>query len=237
VKYDFIACIRPDIVTHKSLPRTHCWHNLRLDVIWDGDVQFFGERNQFYFGGALCQGTNTFVDAARNADSVSAFLNVIPRELAENFMRGIVRPCDSRIPKVAHTGANLAIDGDPVLKTVFGDEFGGGCGRGNARWRWDECRLLIEAQVMNESLGRIQVRSHTAPAQCRNPEADVCADALVQLTGQGVRKRTPCKQDERRYDRQQHTKFAHTLRSCEDGAVRSEAKHETNDAYGGKRIR
>ena len=190
VKYDFIARVRPDIVTHESLPRTHCWHNLRRDVIWDGDVQFFGgERNQFYFGDALREGTNTFVDTARNADSVSAFLNVIPRELADDFMRGIAHAYNSCIPEVAHTGANLAIEGDRVLKTVFGDEFAGGCGRGNVRWRWDECRLLIQAQVMNTSLGRIQVRSHTALARCRNPEeADVmCADAFVQLTGKALK--------------------------------------------------
>ena len=188
-KYDFIVRTRPDIVTHESLPRTHCWHNLRRDVIWDGDVQFFGgERNQFYFGDALREGTNMYVDSARNADSVSAFLNVIPRELAEDFMRGIARAYDSCILEVAHTGANLAIDGDRVLKTVFGDEFAGGCGRGNARWRWDECRLLIQTQVMNASLGRIQVRSHTALARCRNPEADdvLCADAFVQLTGKAL---------------------------------------------------
>ena len=189
VKYDFIVRIRPDIVIHESLPRTHCWHNLRRDVIWDGDVQFFGgERNQFYFGDALREGTNRFVDTARNADSVSAFLNVIPRELAGDFMRGIARAYESCIPEVAHTDANLAIDGDRVLKKVFGDLFAGGCGRGNVRWRWDECRLLIQAQMMNASLGRIQVRSHTALARCRNLAADfACADAFIQLTGKALK--------------------------------------------------
>ena len=189
LRYDFIIRTRPDIVTHVALPRTECWRNLRRDIIWDGDVQFFGgERSEFRFGNILREGTNTFVDYAQNADSVSAFVNVIPRELAESFMRGIAKAYDACIPEVAHSGDNIAIGGEHVLKAFYGDAFTGGCGKGNARWRWDECRLLIQTQLMNVSLGRLQVESHTALARCRNTEVDaLCADVFVQLTGESLK--------------------------------------------------
>ena len=44
-----------------------------------------------------------------------------------------------------------------------------------------------------------------------------------------------CEQDETRREKQQYAGFSRALRSCEDGAVRSEAKRETNDEYWGKR--
>ena len=128
------------------------------------------------------------MDCAQNADSVSAFLNVIPRELAESLMCGIAKAFDACIPKIAHHGDDVAIGGEHVLKALYGDAFTGGCGKGNARWRWDECRLLIQTQLMNVSLGRLQVGSHTALARCRNTEVDaLCADVFVQLTGESLK--------------------------------------------------
>ena len=44
-----------------------------------------------------------------------------------------------------------------------------------------------------------------------------------------------CEQGETRREKQQRADFSRALRSCEDGAVRSEAKRETNDEYWGKR--
>lgn len=189
LRYDFIIRTRPDIVMHESLPRTNCWLNLRRDVVWDGDVQFFGgEPTQFFFGNALREGTNTFVDRAQNADSVSAFLNVIPREIGETFMRGIAGAYQKCIPEIGHTASNLAIRGEDVLKKIYGESFAGGCGKGNARWRWDECRLLIQTQLMNVSLGRVQARRHTALARCRHGDVDApCADVFVQLTGEPLK--------------------------------------------------
>ena len=51
-----------------------------------------------------------------------------------------------------------------------------------------------------------------------------------------LRQRTPRKKGERRRGKQQHTKFAHALRSCEPRSARSEERHETNDEYWGKNI-
>ena len=185
ITYDFVIRTRPDVVLHTSLPPSRCWYKLRRDVIWDGDVQFFGgDRIQYHFGNIIREGTSTFIDAAQNADSVSAFLNIIPRKIADDFMRGIAAAYDECIPEVAHTAANLAIGGDELLKSLYGANFAGGCGKGNERWRWDECRILIQAQIMNVSLGRVQERFHTALARCRNGEVDLmCTDAFVQLTG------------------------------------------------------
>ena len=45
----------------------------------------------------------------------------------------------------------------------------------------------------------------------------------------------PCEQGQTRREKQQRADFSRALRSCEDGAVRSEAKRETNDEYWGKR--
>jgi hypothetical protein len=45
----------------------------------------------------------------------------------------------------------------------------------------------------------------------------------------------PCEQGQTRREKQQRADFSRALRSCEDGAVRSEAKRETNDEYCGKR--
>ena len=45
----------------------------------------------------------------------------------------------------------------------------------------------------------------------------------------------PCEQGETRREKQQRADFSRALRSCEDGAVRSEAKRETIDEYCGKR--
>ena len=44
-----------------------------------------------------------------------------------------------------------------------------------------------------------------------------------------------CEQGETRREKQQYAGFSRALRSCEDGAVRSEGKRETIDEYWGKR--
>ena len=45
----------------------------------------------------------------------------------------------------------------------------------------------------------------------------------------------PCEQGQTRREKQQRADFSRALRSCEDGAVRSEGKRETIDEYWGKR--
>lgn len=173
--YDFIFRIRPDIIFKTGLPRSHCWNDLRRDVVWDSAALFYG-------------GGDIRVDKAANVDFLVDIFRIIPRELAESYMKGIANSYHDCIPEVEHTPENAAIDSSKILHKLYGDDFIGGCGKDNYRWRWKECRDLIILQRMDVYVGRLQ-DMHEVPtlARCRDPEDIWCTDAFDRWTGKSVK--------------------------------------------------
>ena len=182
--YDWLMCIRPDLVFYSTLPRATCWNNLRRDIVWDSHPIFY---------------ENISIGAAAQTDFVLDWFKLFPRSLASAYMKGIPSSYERCIPEAEHSPSNFALSATELPRKVFGDEFGGGCGEKNWRWRWNECRALLSLQSLGVLIGKITdealpseengivggrpARTVSDLLRCRNSTDIWCKDSYVSRTG------------------------------------------------------
>jgi hypothetical protein len=149
IRFDFVIRVRPDATLTASLPVSRCWSELRRDIVWDSAAEFFGAS------------TEKHVDSALNTDFVADFFHILPRDLAEGVMRGILASYEDCIP----------------VDKALGVKPGMGCGKDNFRWVWNECRVLTALQDMKTQVGRYEEQDIV---RCVDPLDTWCTKTFLQ---------------------------------------------------------